>query len=257
MKRIAIFNADEEKEPLKQWGDFADMAVTMLEASRDSSTPEVEYKIFQVYRNEFPTLEELKDNGYIGLYITGSDYDAHDLETGWINKLRQFLRVMLHEPGYPPMTGVCFGHQIIATTMGCKVAPNPAGHEGGIAHLAVTDSAVEAGLFQKPEFDGPTKELYLSELHNDIVHEVPEGYINIASSEKCPIQGLYKKGLALTFQGHPEFITEAAIKCGESNYENGVITARELAEIRETGELHGNDGVFFAEYIWKLFKREI
>ena len=257
MKKIAIFNADEEKEPLKQWGDFADMAITMLEASRDAEAPEVEYKVFQVYQDHFPTLEQLKNEDYIGLYITGSDYDAHDLETHWINKLREFLQVLLHEPGYPPVTGVCFGHQIIASTLGCKVAPNSAGHEGGVARLEVSDDAVAAGLFQSKQFKEPVRELYMSELHDDIVHEIPEGYINIASSEKCSIQGLYKKNLVLTFQGHPEFITEASIRCGESNYEKGVISKQELEELKETGEKHGNDGVFLSEYMWKLFKAEI
>lgn len=42
-------------------------------------------------------------------------------------------------------------------------------------------------------------------MHRDAVLEVPEGLVNLGSSPKCGIQGLYQAGRLISFQAHPEF----------------------------------------------------
>jgi GMP synthase-like glutamine amidotransferase len=34
---------------------------------------------------------------------------------------------------------------------------------------------------------------------------LPEGWVNVGASSLCGVQGLYRPGKVLTYQGHPEF----------------------------------------------------
>lgn len=256
MLKIAILNADKPKDHLKQWGDFADMAIKLLEETRQPQD-QVEYVTFQVYKDDFPDLEDLKSSGYAGIYITGSVFDSFANDISWIVKMRQLLNTILTESGYPPVAGICFGHQIIAASLGCKVDRNPAGFEGGVVSIQLSPEAIGMGLFQKADCSG-SEVLRLSEVHNDIVFEVPEGFINLGSSEKCQVQGFYKKGKVLSFQGHPEFVTEVALILAELSFKvNGAISKAELERIKDQTSRQQNDGVFASQYIWKLFRGEL
>lgn len=42
-------------------------------------------------------------------------------------------------------------------------------------------------------------------MHRDIVHDVPNGCVNLGHSPRCGVQGLYIPKRVLTVQGHPEF----------------------------------------------------
>lgn len=42
-------------------------------------------------------------------------------------------------------------------------------------------------------------------MHQDVVHSLPPGVELLGSSPRCDIQGMYKPGRFITFQGHPEF----------------------------------------------------
>ncbi|SCV05582.1 LANO_0H10660g1_1 [Lachancea nothofagi CBS 11611] len=253
MLKIAIFNCDAPKEQLVNWGNFSDMAITMLEQSCDAAD-EAEYDVYQVYKDEFPSLEELKS--YSGIYITGSEFDAFDNSRAWIVHLKKIINVVLTEDGYPPVTGVCFGHQIVASSLGCKVDRNPQGMEGGIVPLQLTEDAKRLGLLQKPH-PSTTHTFSIAKIHNDIVYEIPEGYVNIASSQKCPIQGLYKKHKAFTLQGHPEFVTQVSMLMIQRAYEHGKIDAHRFEAIKAESAQNENDGIYAAKTMWKLFKREL
>ncbi|SCV03398.1 LAME_0H10110g1_1 [Lachancea meyersii CBS 8951] len=187
--RIVILNADSIKKNLQKYGDFASMAITMLEQTRDP-IDKAEYVTFDVYKEEFPPLEELK--GCSGIYITGSEFDAHHKSIPWIIRLRQLLNTVLTTEGFPPVAGVCFGHQIVAASLGSKVDRNDQGFEGGIVSVKLTEDAIKLGLLQK-EDEKPVETVEIAEVHNDIVYDLPEGYKNIGYTSKCPIQGLYKK----------------------------------------------------------------
>ena len=42
-------------------------------------------------------------------------------------------------------------------------------------------------------------------MHRDAVLAMPEGATSLASTTKCPVQGMLLPGRAVTVQGHPEF----------------------------------------------------
>lgn len=49
-------------------------------------------------------------------------------------------------------------------------------------------------------------------MHRDVVHEVPEGCVNLGYSPRCAVQGLYMPGRIWSVQAHPEF-TEFIMSC--------------------------------------------
>lgn len=254
MSKIAILNANPPQEALKRWGSFADMAIEMFEATKASFlNSTVEYEVYNVYEKDFPTVLELCNGDYLGLHITGSTSDAYAIDIEWVNILRKFLQNLLKNGAHPPISGICFGHQILASALGSEVRRNPKGYEGGITRLEITKEALKLGLFQNSTSPLPSCEFYASESHSDFIKNVPHGYINTLTSKKCDVQGLYKRNVALTFQCHPDFISEVCIKCNEGTYSRGEINADELAHMKESGRQRNNDGRFFATYIWMLF----
>ena len=82
--------------------------------------PGGEYPVFYVTEDEFPRDEEVYD----GFLITGSPASVHDDEP-WIHHLTAFIQRM-HEQK-TPLAGFCFGHQLIAKSLGGTVGPNEEG----------------------------------------------------------------------------------------------------------------------------------
>ncbi|CDF91922.1 ZYBA0S16-00122g1_1 [Zygosaccharomyces bailii CLIB 213] len=250
-KKIVIFNADTAKPYLeKHWGDFSDMAIEMLESSR-GETPLVEYVTYQVCLNEFPVIDDLKSPDVIGIYITGSVQDSFSNSVKWIVKLREMMSIILQDENFPPVAGVCFGHQIVAASLGYKVDRNAAGLEIGVVPVHLTPEAIELGIFQDDR--NVTRTIFLSEVHGDVVYEVPEGFTNLGFTEKCSVQGLYKKNRVLTVQGHPEFSTDVDLLIMHHNMEAGLVSFEKYTEIEERSRRSKNQGPLVAKGLWKLF----
>ncbi|QLQ82374.1 hypothetical protein HG537_0H01360 [Torulaspora globosa] len=245
--KVAIFYTDHEAEWVKPWKNFAEMGKKVLEQARvleNCDDLDIEYQVFDIYHGEFPTVSEItRENGYLGIYITGSRYDSFDTDTEWIIKLRQLLKTLLSDDKYPPTAGVCFGHQVIAAALGCKVDRNPNGFEGGV--VPVTLNSEGQKLFPN------CKTLNLPEMHKDAVLEVPPGCVNWGSSSQCKLQGFYKPNRLITFQGHPEF-TNMIVKWGLQRIPQDV-----KPEMINSIDSYRNDGPSSATLIWKLFKQQI
>lgn len=94
-----------------------------------------------------------------------------------------------------PVLGFCYGHQIIANTLGGKVGQTDKG-EYGPATLRVSD-----GLL----FDGTPKEQRVWMSHRDAVVSVPDGFRITASTEVCPVAAMENVDKKIfTTQFHPE-----------------------------------------------------
>lgn len=59
-------------------------------------------------------------------------------------------------------------------------------------------------------------------MHRDIVHEVPEGCINLGFSPQCAIQGLYMPKRLFSVQAHPEFNQYIMSHLLEARHKGGV-----------------------------------
>ncbi|KAH9468521.1 hypothetical protein MJO29_004927 [Puccinia striiformis f. sp. tritici] len=162
---------------------------------------------------EYPSPEILDKS--IGLVISGSACNAYE-DIKWINELTKFTRKVIDGYARVKLIGICFGHQIMARSLGSKVARNPLGWEYGIYEIALNSIGKE--LFKVD--DGILK---LHQVHRDIVNELPEGTYNLGTTSICKIQGIikmndpnpplnpndqsldYNRIRMICLQGHPEF----------------------------------------------------
>eukprot|EP01132_Coremiostelium_polycephalum_P008559 gene8559-10528_t len=161
-------------------------------------------------------------NGFDGYIITGSKFSAYEDEE-WIHLLKK--RIVELDREDKRICGICFGHQIIAEALGGKVEKNPQGWELGQMTYQSSPEAIQFFsdvLSVKSIQNGATPaeiktDLNIIQIHQDHVTKIPEGMVVMGSSDKCPVQGLYKKSSngkgykIITFQGHPEF-TESYIR---------------------------------------------
>ena len=94
-----------------------------------------------------------------------------------------------------PVLGFCYGHQITAVTLGGTVF-HPEVGEYGPATLHVEGGAL---------FEGTPTEQTVWMSHFDAVHDVPEGFTVVASTDVCPVAAMENAEKRIyTTQFHPE-----------------------------------------------------
>jgi GMP synthase-like glutamine amidotransferase len=127
--------------------------------------------------------------------VTGSKADSFGTDP-WIQTLKAYL-LKLYERG-EKLLGVCFGHQLLALTLGGKAERADKGWGVGIHRYSLAAHA--------PWMDPEVSELTLLISHQDQVTQLPEGATVIASSDFCPNAAYHIRDQVLCFQGHPEFV---------------------------------------------------
>ena len=140
--------------------------------------------------------------GYDGLVVLGGATDAwDDTRSPWLPATRSLLAQAVSR-GVPTL-GVCLGAQLLALACGAPVGRGADGPELGLVPVtllaAAADDPFAAAL--PPVVPAPQG-------HHDVVHELPEGAVLLATSERYPHQ-LFRVGArAWGVQYHPE-VTEA------------------------------------------------
>ncbi len=96
-----------------------------------------------------------------------------------------------------PVLGICYGHQLMANTMGGRVARGTEG-EFGRASLKATGGMLFSDLPLE-------QQVWMS--HNDAVAQVPPGFKAVASTSSCPVAAMEdtERGL-FGVQFHPEVV---------------------------------------------------
>lgn len=153
----------------------------------------VQLTIFDVTAHEFPDrLDEL--DGWI---VSGSRRSAYEDES-WIHRLGELIVEIVD--GGQPLMGICFGHQLIAQSLGGTVERAPVGWGVGGRRFEIDAPA--------PWMQPSPEAFHILMSHRDQVVELPEGAEVIASAEYCPV-GAYRIGeQVFCVQGHPEFVPE-------------------------------------------------
>jgi len=147
------------------------------------------------------------------ILITGSSAGVYD-DLDWIAPLERFVRAAYDSK--IPMAGICFGHQLIARTLGGTVVKSDKGW--GIGRH-VYDVAPGNGIIDGERIAIPAS-------HQDQVITPPAGATAIFHSEFTPYAGLlYANGTTLSVQPHPEFTTAFAHICCEKAAESGAPAA--------------------------------
>ncbi|MBV1787193.1 glutamine amidotransferase [Marinobacterium sp. D7] len=186
---------------LGQYGSYADMFVDLLGPQAH------DYSVFNVRDGEFPQSIDQCD----GWIITGSKCGVYD-DLPWMRTLKQLI-IDIYEADIP-MVGICFGHQIIASAFGAKVAK----YEGGWG-VGLHSYAIEG---DHPFLDAGERRFTLNAMHQDQVLELPHNAQLFATSEFCRYAGLVYGNRILTLQAHPEF---------NKDYERDLVLARKGAVV--------------------------
>lgn len=161
-----------------------------------------------------------------GILITGATAGAYEAaKHPWIVPLQNFIQTVFDDFPHVKIFGSCFGHQIIAQAFlsshargasdstpppSVKVEHCPHGSEMGLASVKVNPEFSAHFPALSASLPLPN-EMRLQMIHGDWVaflpgqDKLPEPWLNVGSTEACPVQGLYYPGRVLTYQGHFEF----------------------------------------------------
>lgn len=136
-----------------------------------------------------------------GVVITGS----HDMVTDdalWMQDLSQWL-LSVCMAGVPVL-GICFGHQLLAQTLGGQVGEHPAGLE-----LGTVPVAVQADVSQDPLWQHMPACFDAQVVHYQSVRRLPQGACVLAGNSHEPHQAFRWRHNVWGVQFHPEFSQDA------------------------------------------------
>lgn len=155
------------------------------------------------------------------------EHDAH-ADAPWILKLVDFTAKALQSKRIR-VIGVCFGHQIVARSLGVKVGRNPDGWEAAVNDVKLTPKGQDLFRLRDLVRLQSVSLVYqltvfqrIHQMHRDIVFEYPEGFESLGSSPVCSVQGMYSPGHVITVQGHPEFTGPIMKEIIETRHKTGI-----------------------------------
>lgn len=154
-------------------GDYTDMFASLLD---------VELVPYDAVNGVLPASPDECD----GWLATGSRFSAYD-DIDWITRLQGFVRDI--RDAHAPFVGICFGHQLLAHSIGGRTEKAAVGWGVG---------AIDT------ELDVADDDALLLYMHQDQVVALPDGAIVLGRTEHCPVAAL-QVGSMLGVQAHPEF----------------------------------------------------
>jgi GMP synthase (glutamine-hydrolysing) len=190
MKPFLMIETGKPVPSLKRHGGFPDW----IRVAAGIHVRDV--KVCRVMEGE--SLPDSKD--FSGIFITGSGamvterLDWSERSAEWLNDAAHRQRAIL---------GICYGHQLLAQTLGGKVDYNPKGREMGTVKVTLKPGAEKDALFA-----GLPNEIQAQTTHMQTVMQAPEGAEVLAHSDLDDCQAFRWKDHVWGVQFHPEFSTE-------------------------------------------------
>ena len=177
-----------------------------------SGFPDTKFEIFDIATgiDQVPSMRN-----YDALIVSGSERSVYD-DISWQNDVSYALNES-REIG-KPIFGICFGHQIMASTFGGEVR-----RSSGDAFI---------GIKKFVQTDGYTFNRFV--WHHDQVTRPPNCATLVASSDYCPFASLEYNFPAFSVQYHPEFekkYFEKLLLAGDGIFLSSEQTQRALKEI--------------------------
>lgn len=187
--RIGLLQCDHVADNLQGiHGNYPEMFEDMLLGE----DPNIEMAVYDLTSDQFP-VDLTACDGYL---ITGSQFSAYD-NIPWINKAKLLIKDLYQAK--VPTVGICFGHQLIAESLGGKVSKAiDKGWGVGVHSWNIKDEEIWMSENTPSSFS-------LRVSHQDQVTTLPPNTKIIASSDFCPIASAQTSEHFLSFQGHPEF----------------------------------------------------
>ncbi|KAL2815763.1 class I glutamine amidotransferase-like protein [Aspergillus cavernicola] len=157
-----------------------------------------------------------------GILITGAAGAAYEsAKHPWIITLQRFIQTVFNEYPHVKIFGSCFGHQILGQALLSSHSDSPVPPSVTVEACPLGSEIGLTSITLSPEFTAQfpalsaslpiPNQMRLQMIHGDWVsllpgvQEPPTPWMNVGSTELCPVQGLYYPGRVLTYQGHFEF----------------------------------------------------
>lgn len=270
---IAVLVADTPIAGVaERHGDFGDNCRALL-AQGGCRTPVRCYQVCGDNVEEaYCQLEASWDAGEVhGVLVTGLRADSFATDVAWITRLAAFLRRVLGSR--VPLVGVCFGHQLVARLLGCKVGRNAPEH--GL-ECGTTTIELNRDIFEVADSPFATTlvaegarvydHLNVIESHQDVVYGMPPpascdalgtSFVCLGLLPKCANQGIVTaegRVKVLTFQGHPEFLAAEALDMLHDDLARGIIDRHQYEKSCYATKLLNNQGPVIARAIAEFFR---
>ncbi len=147
-----------------------------------------EARVFSEIVHRDITAAEVAEKHPVGVILSGGPASVYAEDAFGIDEAILELGI--------PVLGICYGHQVLAQTLGGSVASTGTS-EFGPATLTVSDSS---GLFSAQR---ENRQVWMS--HNDAVLVPPEGFVVTASTPDAPVAAMENPGRKMYgVQFHPE-----------------------------------------------------
>ena len=129
-----------------------------------------------------------------GWITTGSRASVYD-DAGWIGEAETFVRTVADSDR--PFVGICFGHQLLAHTLGAEVKRAAGGWGVGVLPMSVV---------QSEDWMIPVRStVRMQYMHADQVTEPPAGATLLGEAAHCPVAMFQVGPRRLGIEAHPEF----------------------------------------------------
>ena len=239
---IAILLAGHSNKAMPlRFRDYDDMFINLfqnLPRGKDFT-----YTTLPVVDDVFPN----HVNDYDGYLISGSAFGVYD-DASFITRLMNLILQIYHNK--KPLVGICFGHQIIAHTLGGQAQKWDRGWGLG---------TMKVNLIDPPDWikednltDNKNGTINLIHVHQDQVIELPNGARRIGTTYHCENAAYLISDRVFCFQGHPEFdasYTTALAGLLRNRAGNGCVEAA----LKSLSTPH--DGRKVAQWILKFFAK--
>ncbi|MES0491900.1 MAG: hypothetical protein ABUK01_18030 [Leptospirales bacterium] len=216
MKIALLVCGDVDKTFQHNSGSYPDMFVRLFAGTENNTDQQVELVPFDVRLNNYPRDLTVFD----GFLTTGSSLSVYENLT-WLYELKNFIR-KLYKNGHKYF-GVCFGHQLIAESLGGKVEKSSKGWMVGVNQTKI----------EKPQtWMTPEKsDCMVISCHQDQVVTLPPESEVIGYSLGCPYSMIKVGDHFIGIQGHPEFTKDYALPLIESRQDKIPIDTIEAAKL--------------------------
>ena len=190
---------------IPDYGSYGQMFARFFDGLDGDPNNKLKYRYYQVQQGELP-----KDIAECDAYlITGSKAGVYDA-IPWITSLQSWITDFHRQRA--KLIGICFGHQILAHSLGGQAAKSGKGWGIGVhtTTLLVGDSQIDNRVTSKGnhydnDFIKKGSPLRLLYSHQDQVLKLPTEAQLLAGSDFCQYAAFKIGERVLSFQGHPEF----------------------------------------------------
>ena len=203
MTRVVLFSAGPGlPEVVKEYGHSSEWIPNLIRNKN------IEIVVRKAYEGDLGDINEA--DAWI---VSGSKYSVYD-DYKWIENLVDYVSKLID--ANKSDLGICFGHQLVAKSLGAEVKKNPLGWELGSYQLSLSDKGID-----HPLFSGINEGDIVYESHQDVVCNMAEGMTSLAFTDKANQSFSFRENI-FGVQFHPEFSWDVTKKLMDLRIKNGV-----------------------------------